>query len=105
LQDFLPLITGGTGALVVMALWVWALATGKIHSDPEFSKLEAERDYWRDAYGRQAEATAIERRVVNETAQGAAVNNQLLTAFLNLANGRPAATPAPPAAPDLGLTP
>ena len=39
MQDYLPLITGGGGALVVLALWVWAFFTGKIHSDREFSKL------------------------------------------------------------------
>jgi hypothetical protein len=103
-SGYLPLITGGAGALVVLSLWVYAFYIGKIHSDSEFTTMRAERDYWRDACGRQAEATAIERRVVNETAQAGQVNNQLLTAFLNLANGRPAAAPAAVPAQDLGLT-
>ena len=49
MQSFLPLITGGAGALVVLSLWVYAFFTGKLHSDREFSKLETENDQLRTA--------------------------------------------------------
>jgi hypothetical protein len=40
--SWLPFITGGTGAVVVLALVAWAFYAGKVHSDPEF-KREVER--------------------------------------------------------------
>ena len=98
MEQFLPLIEGGAGALVVLALLAWAFYIGKLHSDPEFRKLEKERDYWKDAYAKQVEASQIERRIVNQTAEAGQVNNQLLKAFVNLAAGRqPAPVPELPA--------
>lgn len=107
MQDFLPLITGSAGALVVLALWVYGYFVGKIHPDSEFQKLEAERDYWRDAYTSQVQATQTERKTLNETAQAGTVTNQLITALTQLAeNRRPIPPPAPPhrPAPALELT-
>jgi hypothetical protein len=102
--SYLPWITGGGGGLVVMAIGLWLFATGKLHSDAEYSKLEAERDYWRDASGKLGEALDIERRAVNETAQAGRVTNQLITALTTIATGRRAVPPRPDLTPeDLGL--
>lgn len=38
--DYLSLVTGGGGALVVLAVAGWALATGKLHSHAEFGRME-----------------------------------------------------------------
>jgi len=109
----LPLITGSGGALVTMALGVWLFLAGKIHSDEEFKAMQAERDYWRDAHAEATRAMEIERRIVNETAQAGQVNNQLLSAIVNLATSRalpgsPVRSRKPPSGPgltaeDLGL--
>lgn len=103
MEKYLPLITGGSGALVVLTIGLWLFLSGHLHSDPEFRKLEAERDYWRDAYSKQLEASQIERRIVNDTAQAGQVNTQLLAAFVNLAAGKKPAPPAELTAEDLGL--
>lgn len=107
MTDLLPWITGSAGALVLAVIAVWALATGKVHSDREFSKLEAEnaalraeRDQWRTAL-------ETERKTVNEQAAAGQVTNQLIGALTAVATGK--ALPAPPARPpgltaeDLGL--
>ena len=98
MESWLPWITGSGGALVVLAIVAWGFYIGKLHSDPEFRTLEKERDYWKDGYAKQVEANQIERRIVNQTAEAGQVNNQLLTAFVNLASGRlPAPVPGLPA--------
>lgn len=103
MAEYLPLITGGSGALVVMAIGLWLFLSGKVHADSEFRKLEAERDYWREAASKQAESRQIERTIVNEIGQAGQVNNQLLAAFVNLASGRPAVPQPGLTAEDLGL--
>lgn len=109
MQDYLPLITGSSGCLVALVIAVWAFATGKVHSNAEFSKLEAENTALRAENDRLREAVATERRTVNETAATGQVANQLITALVSVAAGKPvpviSAKPDPPGltAKDLGL--
>lgn len=109
MQDWIPLITGSSGCLVALVIAVWAFATGKVHSDREFSKLEAENAALEKENERIRDALATERRTVNETAATGQVANQLITALVSVAAGKavPAvpAKPAPPGltAEDLGL--
>lgn len=88
MRDLVPLITGGSGALVVLLLLVYAFFLGKIHSDPEFRKLEAERDYWKAASEAKDKALEIERRTVNETVLAGTVTNQLIGAVVSMASER-----------------
>jgi len=90
-DNLLPLITGGGGALVVLALWVWALATGKLHSDPEFAKLTAEADGLRAANDKLTEALALERQRSNDATQAGAVTTQLIGGLVQLATANRAA--------------
>jgi hypothetical protein len=104
LEQYLPLITGSAGALVVLALVAWAFYSGKLHSDREFSKLEHENDQLREAYDHLRLAIETERRTVNETASAATVTNQLIGALASIASGRKATTPPPGlTAEDIGL--
>ena len=109
MQDWLPWITGSGGCLVVLVIAVWALATGKVHSHAEFSKLEAENAALEKENERIREALATERRTVNETAATGQVANQLITALVSVASGKAVpvipAKPAPPGltAEDIGL--
>ena len=103
MQNYLPLITGGTGALVVMALWVYAFFTGKLHSDREFSKLEQENEQLRIENNQLRVAVSTERRTVDETASAGQVTNQLISALTNLASGRRQLPPADLTPEDLGL--
>ena len=85
-------------ALAILVLFI----SGKIHSDSEYAKLEDERDYWREAHERLAEAVQTERKIVNETAEAGRVNNQLIAALTTIATARK--TPDPGLTPeDLGL--
>ena len=81
------------GALLV----VWLFLSGKIHTDGEFKRVEAERDQYRQALD-------TERKAVNETASAAAVTNKLIDGLVGLAEGKPALQRRElPAAKDLGL--
>jgi hypothetical protein len=88
MESLLPLITGGSGALVVLALWVYSFYTGKIHSHSEFSKFVQENDALRGAYDRLAETIRTERAAANESAQAGQVTNQLIHALTDLATDR-----------------
>lgn len=101
--SLLPLITGTGGALVVLSLWVYAFFSGKIHSDREFSKLEAENDQLHAEMGQYRLALDIERRTVNETVQAGTVTNQLITALTTMAAGQRTAQPPGLTAEDIGL--
>jgi hypothetical protein len=102
-ETFLPLITGGGGALVVLALWVYAFFMGKLHSDREFSKLEEENGELRAENQGLRLALATERKTVNETASAGQVTNQLISALAGLAAGRKPLPPPTLTAEDLGL--
>jgi hypothetical protein len=90
-DNLLPLITGGGGALVVLALWVYAFYTGKIHSDRDFSKLETDNADLRGANDKLAEALALERQRSNDATQAGAVTNKLIGALTTLATEHRAA--------------
>ena len=63
-------------ALVILSLFI----AGKIHSDSEYRKLEAENEDLK-------KALAAERQAVNETAQTGTVTNQLIGALTQIAAG------------------
>jgi hypothetical protein len=77
LTSFLPLITGSAGALVVLALGVYAFFTGKLHSDAEFLKLVKENEDLKAAL-------EAERKAVNEAAKTGTVTNQLISALIQV---------------------
>ena len=81
MDQYLPWITGSGGALVVLALWVWAMATGKIHSDPEFQAVVHERDGYKAAL-------ETERTTSNELARAGGVAAKALDALVEVASGR-----------------
>jgi hypothetical protein len=90
-ESYLPLITGGGGALVVLALWVYAFYAGKIHSDRDYSKLEADNTDLRGANEKLTEALALERQRSNDATQAGAVTNQLISGLVRLATEHRAA--------------
>lgn len=81
MQNYLPLITGSAGALVVLALVAWAFYEGKIHSDPEFQALRSEN-------AELKAALATERTAGDEMAKAGGVTNQLIGALASLASER-----------------
>lgn len=101
MNQYLPLITGSGGALIILAIICWAFATGKIHSDAEYQKQEAEIGALRAENTQYRLALDTERHTTNETASAGLVTNQLITALTNLAADRKA---APPSTPSAGLT-
>jgi hypothetical protein len=102
LSSYLPLITGSSGALVVMAIGLYLFLAGKIHSDREFGKLEAENDQLRAENNQYKFALDTERKTVNEAVSAGQVTNQLITALTTLAGGRSPKS-AELTAEDLGL--
>jgi len=72
------------GALILAYLFV----RGKVHSDAEFRRVAAERDEYKRALD-------AERKAVNETAQAAAVTNNLISAVVTLAADRQGVALAP----------
>lgn len=97
-MDTSTLISSAPSAAVALA-GLWLFITGKIHSDSEFKKLEAENEQLR-------KALASERLAVNETAQAGGVTNQLISALASLAASRqdpPAPRPRDITAKDIGL--
>lgn len=99
----IPLITGGGGALVVLAFIVWAFYTGKLHSEREFAKLEAENDDLKTENDQLREALRTERDSSDEMASAAQVTNKLIAALTTLATERHAARTGDITAEDLGL--
>ena len=85
MQSYLPLITGGGGALVVMAIGLWLFLTGKVHSDPEFRKVERDNKDLRAANDRLQEALGLERQRSDAVAQAGGVTNQLISGLVKLA--------------------
>lgn len=77
MTSVLPLITGGAGAIVVLAIVSWLFYDGKLHSHREFRKLE------RENAGLRA-ALEAERKAVNEAARTGTVTNQLIAALIDV---------------------
>ena len=77
----LPLITGSTGAIVVLALVAYLFYIGKLHSDSEMQKLIRENEDLK-------EALASERRAVDEAMRTGTVTNQLISALTQIAEHR-----------------
>lgn len=86
MESLLPYITGAGGALVVLALWVYAFYTGKLHSDREFQKVADENDALK-------RALETERTANNELARAGGVTNKLIGALVDVATERQGAKP------------
>lgn len=85
-----------------MAIGLWLFLTGKIHSEREFAKLEAENEALRAEAGQYRFALETERKTLNEAASAGQVTNQLIAALTTVATGRKG-RPAELTAEDLGL--
>ena len=81
MQSYLPLITGSGGALVVLAIVAYLLATGKLHSDSEFQRVADENKDLRAAL-------ETERTTNNELARAGGVTNKLIGALVEVATDR-----------------
>ena len=90
-MEYLPYITGSGGALAVLLLVVTLLLSGKLRTEREVKKLEAENDQLRSAYDKVAVALDTERRTLNDTVAAGQVTNQLIAALTSVATGKPAA--------------
>ena len=74
-----------------MAFGLYLFLTGKVHSDPEFRKLETDNGDLRAANDKLTEALALERQRSNDATQAGAVTNQLIGALTTLATEHRAA--------------
>lgn len=88
MSSYLPLITGSGGALVVLALGLYLFIAGKIHSDRDYSKLEADNDGLRAVNDRLQEALTLERQRSNDATQAGEVTNKLIGGLVKLATER-----------------
>jgi hypothetical protein len=107
LEQLLPLITGSSGALVVLALGLWLFIRGKIHSHAEYEKLEQAYDNSQAANRALLDALAVTGHAVHETAQTGQVTQQLIQAFTQIAQESSHRRRRPPGeltAEDLGLS-
>jgi hypothetical protein len=93
LESYLPLITGSSGALVVLAIGLYLFLAGKIHSHSEYRKLEKAYEQLQAENNQQRYALETERKTANELTAAGQVTNQLITALTTLAGGR---KPGPP---------
>lgn len=88
MTDFLPLITGSAGALVVLVLWLSLILAGKLHTEQEFAKLNDENINLREENSQLRAALDSERRSASDVARAGAVTNQLISALTELAAER-----------------
>ena len=88
MSSYLPLITGSGGALIVLALWVYAFVSGKIHSDREYTKVETDSARKDEVIERLQEALDLERQRGNDVAQAGAVTNKFIGAMVAIATDR-----------------
>lgn len=101
--SFIPYVTGGGGALVVLAFVAWAFFTGKLHSDREFTKLETENSDLKAENDAIHEALRTERRASDDIADTAKVTNKLIDTLATLALERRVLKPGNVTPEDLGL--
>ncbi len=87
LETYLPLITGSSGAIVVLVVVISMLLSGKLHSNSEFGKLEKENELLRQENNQYRFALETERKTVNEAVSAGQVTNQLITALTTIAGG------------------
>ena len=80
-MDLSTFVSSAGTALGLALIGLWAFAAGKIHSDPEFRRVCAERDEYKAAL-------AAERQAMNETATAGSVTNQLIGALARVASER-----------------
>ena len=101
MESWLPYITGSGGALVTLAIGLYLIITGKLHTDGEFqakvtenAELKAEN---RDLKG----ALEIERTTNNELARAGSVTTKVLDVLAEVAGARHQALipPGPPGPP------
>lgn len=91
--SFIPYITGGGGALVVLAFIALAFFSGRLHSDREFNTLEKESDNLKAENDQLREAIRTERKTADEIADTAKVTNKLIDTLATLALERSALRP------------
>lgn len=87
-QQILTLIVGPAGALVLYTVAGWLWLKGKIHSHPEFERVERDKEMWKSLYEQERSSHQITRDallVANERAdvavEQARVGKQVLEAF------------------------
>lgn len=88
----LHLIIEQAPTAILALVFLYLFLAGKVHSASEYSRLEAERDYWRETSERLSDAASTERKTSTELAQAGTVTNQLISAITQIASG-----PSPPA--------
>ena len=91
MESYLPWITGSGGALVILALWVYAFFAGKIHSDRDYTKLESDNTNLRAANEKLTEALSLERQRSNDASRAGEVTNSLIGGLVKLATEHRAA--------------
>lgn len=94
MTSLLPWITGSGGALVVLAIVLWLIIDGKLHTHGEFERLEEENQQLRTENGQYRFAIDTERKTLNEIASAGAVSNQLISALTQFAAA--SSQPRPP---------
>lgn len=81
MADYLPYITGSGGALAVLAIGIWLIVTGKLHTRGEFDRVLEERGHYKDAL-------ETERITNNELARSGTVTSKVLDALVEVARDR-----------------
>lgn len=87
-NNYIPLITGSAGALVVLVIWVSMLVSGHLHTEGEFTRLNDENISLREENAQLRAALDAERRSASDVARAGSVTNQLISALTELAAER-----------------
>ena len=88
MASWVPYITGSGGALVVLAIGLYLIITGKLHTDGEFQGVVAENKELKDESHDLRAALEIERTTNNELARSGGVAAKALDALVEVATGR-----------------
>lgn len=103
METYIPLITGSGGALVVLVIWLGTIMAQKLHTDGEFTRLEAENISLREENAQLRSALDSERRSASDVARAGTVTNQLISALTELAAEHKSVPPPVITARELGL--
>ena len=103
METYIPLITGSGGALVVLMVWLSMIMVQKLHTDGEFTRLEAENISLREENAQLRSALDSERRSASDVARAGTVTNQLISALIELAAEHKSVPPPVITARELGL--